>query len=141
MARVLSVGLSPTIQKTISFGTLALDRVNRSSGYRLDASGKAVNAARVLNQLSPGVVTCLCPLGADNASLFLDLAASDGLPVEYVTVPGLTRHCYTLLETGTGRATELVVNEPQFAPAPRVAALAWGAASTASMALARLGLS
>jgi fructose-1-phosphate kinase PfkB-like protein len=134
MARVLSVGLSPTLQKTISFGALSLDRVNRSSGYRLDASGKAVNAARVLNQLSPGVVACLCPLGADNASLFLALSASDGLAVEYVPVPGLTRHCYTLLETGTGRATELVVNEPPFPSAPRGAGDAPASSDAGSLA-------
>lgn len=112
MSRIIAVGLSTTLQKTITFTNLKTDSVNRSTGYRIDASGKAVNAARVLSQLSPGIVENVCPLGADNAKLFLELAAKDHLPVEWVPVPGRVRYCYTLLEPGTGRATELVVSEP-----------------------------
>jgi len=112
MKRTLAVGLSPAIQKTITFKGLAIDSVNRSTGYRLDASGKAVNAARVMNQLEPGSAMALCPLGRENAQEFLALARTDGLPVEAVEVPGRVRHCYTLVEPGTGRATELVVGEP-----------------------------
>jgi fructose-1-phosphate kinase PfkB-like protein len=112
MSRIIAVGLSTTLQKTITFTNLKLDSVNRSTGYRIDASGKAVNAARVLTQLSPGIATNVCPLGADNAKLFLELAAKDHMTVEWTPVPGRVRYCYTLLEPGTGRATELVVSEP-----------------------------
>ncbi len=112
MSGIIAVGLSATLQKTITFTQLQTDSVNRSTGYRIDASGKAVNAARVLNQLSPGIVTNVCPLGEENASLFLELAARDGMKVAWVPVPGRVRYCYTLLEPGTGRATELVVSEP-----------------------------
>lgn len=111
MKRILTVGLSPTIQKTILFRELALDAVNRSTGYRLDASGKAVNAARVLHQTEPGSAVAVCPLGIENSSLFLSLASRDGLPVECVEVPGRVRYCYTLVEPVHGRATELVVGE------------------------------
>ena len=112
MKRILAVGLSPAIQKTITFKGLSIDSVNRSTGYRLDASGKAVNAARVMHQLEPGSADALCPLGRENAQAFLDLARDDGLSVESIEVPGRVRHCYTLVEPGTGRATELVVGEP-----------------------------
>lgn len=112
MSRIVSVGLSPTLQKTIAFKDLRLDSVNRSTGYRIDASGKAVNASRVLGQLERGCVTNVCPLGVDNAELFLELAAGDGLEIDRVDVPGRIRYCYTLVEPGTGRATELVVSEP-----------------------------
>jgi fructose-1-phosphate kinase PfkB-like protein len=112
MKRTLAVGLSPAIQKTITFKGLSIDAVNRSTGYRLDASGKAVNAARVMNQLEPGSAIVLCPLGRENAQAFLNLARGDALAVEYVEVPGRVRHCYTLVEPGAGRATELVVGEP-----------------------------
>ncbi len=111
MKRILTVGLSPTIQKTILFRELALDAVNRSTGYRLDASGKAVNAARVLHQTEPGSVVALCPLGIENSSLFLALASRDGLAIESVEIPGRVRYCYTLVEPGIARATELVVGE------------------------------
>lgn len=112
MKRILAVGLSATLQKTILFPELSLDAVNRSEGYRLDASGKAVNAARVLNQLEAGCVTSVCPLGSQNADLFLELADKDKLDIAYLLVPGRTRYCYTLVDPKSGTTTELVVSEP-----------------------------
>ena len=47
--------LSAGIQKTISFACFAPGEVNRSKSYRYDASGKAINSARVLTQLVGGV--------------------------------------------------------------------------------------
>ncbi len=112
MGKIVTVGLSPTIQKTMTFDSLAIDAVNRSAGYRLDASGKAVNAARVLDQLEPGRAVSLCPLGRGNAGLFLSLAERDGLAIARVDAPGMVRYCYTLVEPGASRATELVIDEP-----------------------------
>lgn len=113
MPKIVACTLSSTIQKTIVFPRLALGEVNRSSCYRLDASGKAVNVARVLSELSPGCVVALCPVGEDNADAFTSLARKDGLDVRVVPVPGLTRCCYTLLDPAQAgyRATELVVSE------------------------------
>lgn len=111
MARIVTVGASPSIQKTAFFRLLELGAVNRSTGYRLDASGKAVNAARVLHQLSPGCCVNVSPLGEENVGLFTTLAARDSLPVISVSIPGRTRFCYTLLEPSSGRTTELVVDE------------------------------
>jgi len=118
MKKIVAVCLSPTLQETITFDRFDKDRVNRSTGYRLDASGKAVNAARVLNQLERGSVTVVAPLGSENSQLFLDLAAQDSLRVVPVPVPGRIRYCYTLVESGKGShetgsksVTELVVGE------------------------------
>ena len=58
MTRIVTAGASPSIQKTIFFRLLELGGVNRSGAFRLDASGKAVNAARVLHQLAPALVEC-----------------------------------------------------------------------------------
>ena len=120
MKKIVAVCLSPTLQETITFDRFDKDRVNRSTGYRLDASGKAVNAARVLNQLESGSVTVVAPLGTENSQLFFDLAAQDSLRVVSVPVPGRIRYCYTLVESGKGSGekshgsksvTELVVSE------------------------------
>lgn len=111
MTRIVTAGASPSIQKTAFFRLLELGQVNRSTGYRLDASGKAVNAARVLRQLSSDSCVNVSPLGEENAQLFLQLAAKDSLTVVPVPVPGRTRFCYTLLEPSSGRTTELVVDE------------------------------
>ncbi len=114
MPNIVACTLSTTIQKTILFPALSLGEVNRSASYRLDASGKAVNLARVLSEIDPGCAVTLCPVGEENADDFLSLARRDGLDVRVVRVPGLTRHCYTLLSPdGAGfSATELVVSEP-----------------------------
>jgi len=120
MKKIVAVCLSPTLQETITFDRFEKDRVNRSTGYRLDASGKAVNAARVLNQLERGSVTVIAPLGTENSQLFFDLAAQDSLRIVSVPVPGRIRYCYTLVESGkesSGKSvasksvTELVVSE------------------------------
>ena len=104
--------MSSTIQRTISFDSLELAKVNRSKHYRQDASGKAVNSARVLEQLEAGCSTVVCPLGEKNLTAFTEPAALDKLNLLYTTIPGLTRECWTLLDRTAGTTTELVVSEP-----------------------------
>ena len=110
--KILCICLSSTLQRTISFKELNLTQVNRSEHYRLDASGKAVNSARVLNQLEKGAATVVCPLGENNLKAFTDTAERDELELCYVTIPGNTRECWTLLDRNAGTTTELVVGEP-----------------------------
>jgi len=112
MKKILCVCLSSTLQRTISFENLILTEVNRSQYYRQDASGKAVNSARVLNQLEKGCVKTVCPVGEKNQQLFLELAANDALNIQTVSIPGFTRECWTLLDRTAATTTELVVGEP-----------------------------
>ncbi|MBP5587123.1 MAG: hypothetical protein J6X37_00135 [Treponema sp.] len=114
MKKFLCICLSSTIQRTVSFDEVRLEKVNRSKHYRQDASGKAVNSARVLNQMQKGCAVCVCPLGQKNKELFLELASSDGLKIDYVEIPGFTRECWTLLDGTKATTTELVVGEPSF---------------------------
>ena len=112
MSKFLCVGLSPSIQRTVSFDSVVKNSVNRSSEYRFDASGKAANSARVLNQLEKNSARLVCPLGAENISFFRKLAKRDGLAVNPVEIPGRTRECWTLLDASDGGTTELVAEEP-----------------------------
>ena len=112
MSKFLCVGLSPSIQRTVSFDSVVKNSVNRSSEYRFDASGKAANSARVLNQLEKKSARLVCPLGAENISFFKKLAEKDGLAVNPVEIPGRTRECWTLLDASDGGTTELVAEEP-----------------------------
>lgn len=112
MPNILAVCLSATIQKTVSFDSVELTKVNRSKNYRLDASGKAVNTSRVLTQINPECCYTICPLGEKNADLFLDLAERDNIYVDFVTIPGFTRECLTLLDRTANTTTEIVVGEP-----------------------------
>jgi len=111
MKKILCICLSSTLQRTISFKSLTLTQVNRSQYYRLEASGKAVNSARVLTQLDKTCAITVCPIGEKNASSFTEAAAKDNLELCYVTIPGNTRECWTLLDRSAGSTTELVVDE------------------------------
>lgn len=116
MSKFLCVGLSPSIQRTVSFDSVVKNSVNRSSEYRFDASGKAANSARVLNQLEKKSARLVCPLGAENISFFRKLAERDGLAVNQVEIPGRTRECWTLLDASDGGTTELLAEEPLCLP-------------------------
>lgn len=112
MKKILCLCLSSTIQRTVTFENLLLENVNRSKSYVEHASGKAINSARVLNQLQKGCVKAICPLGEENYNHFLNLAKNDDLPIDYVLIPGSTRSCWTLLNSSNHTTTELVVGEP-----------------------------
>jgi 1-phosphofructokinase/tagatose 6-phosphate kinase len=99
--------MNPTLQKTLVFSDLVPDRVNRTGGHRLDASGKGINVSRVLTQLGE---TCihLTQLGGVFRDVFLELCGQDNLKVEWVESASPIRFCYTLINQGEGTVTELV---------------------------------
>ncbi|MBR0098233.1 MAG: hypothetical protein IJP90_00765 [Treponema sp.] len=112
MMKILCVCLSATIQRTVLFDSFAVDCVNRSNNWREDASGKALNAARVLNQIEPGCSVAVCPVGNSNAERFMHLASNDtDLYVTPIYIEGNTRVCWTLLDTKNGTTTEVVADE------------------------------
>lgn len=113
MKKILCICLSSTIQRTISFKNLSLENVNRSEHYIEHASGKAINSARVLNQLEKNCAKILCPIGKNNSEHFLNLAQNDNLNLLSVIIPGNTRTCWTLLDKKNQTTTEIVVGEPE----------------------------
>lgn len=120
MKNFFCICFSATLQRTISFDSVKLEHVNRSKKYRIDASGKAVNSARVLSQLENNCVTTFCPLGINNQKEFIELAQRDNLNLIYSTIPGNTRECWTLLDTTKETTTELVVGEPVISTTPEL---------------------
>lgn len=114
MKKFFCICFSSTLQRTITFNSVELENVNRSEHYRIDASGKAVNSARILAQLERDCVTTFCPLGINNYKDFESLAKGDNLNLIYTKIPGNTRQCWTLLDKTKGTTTELVVGEPVF---------------------------
>lgn len=113
MSKILCICLSATIQKTVLFDSLRLQDVNRSKSYIKDAAGKAINSARVLNQLEKGCVSAVCPTGKENQDEFLSLIKKDGIKLINVETPGSVRECLTLLDTTNHTTTEIVVSEPE----------------------------
>ena len=103
----LAICLNPTLQKTLSFGLVRRDVVNRSGKHSLDASGKGVNVARVLSQLGRKAVH-LTQLGGTFKSAFLALCAGDGLDVRWAESGSEIRFCYTVIDESDRSVTELV---------------------------------
>ena len=103
----LTVCMNPTLQKTLVFPDLFPDLVNRTDQYRLDVSGKGINACRVLTHL--GKECChLTQLGGVLRPLFLDLCVNDGLKLEWVESYSPIRFCYTIINKREKSVTELV---------------------------------
>ncbi len=109
---ILTVGLSPAIQKSILFKEFTLHDVNRSTTYYTDAAGKCINVCRVLVQ-GGYRAECLTLSGRDNAKEFQTLCERDGIALTAVPTGKKVRTCTTIIEMITGDCTELVVNEPE----------------------------
>ena len=107
MKSILTICMSPTLGKTLTFTNLVPDTVNRAAAHRLDAAGKGINVSRVLTQLGKNCIN-LTQLGGSLRPLFLELCALDHLKVEWVESGSPIRFCYTLLNGKDKSVTELV---------------------------------
>jgi tagatose 6-phosphate kinase len=105
--RYLAVCLNPVIQNTLVFGALAKGEVNRTKEYRLDASGKGINTARILTQMGRDA-THLTQLGGPTRDWFLAMCLADGLRVCWAESNSDIRICTTVIDRADGSATELV---------------------------------
>ncbi len=106
---ILSICLSPGLQRTVTIGALTLGEVNRLQSVVVDVAGKGVNACRVLQRLGLDAV-CLGQ-GGDNGEEIFALARKEELNLRLVTAPGMLRTCTSIIEMsvdGGRRVTELV---------------------------------
>ena len=104
---ILCVGTTPVYQRSMVFDHLRLDDVNRAAAVHDYASGKSINAARVLHTLGEPVVATGFVGGDRGAALVRDLDGA-GVPSEFVFAETRTRQCVTVIDRGRGAATELV---------------------------------
>lgn len=118
MKKVLCLGLSPVLQRTLRFDRLTPDEVNRAQEVTESAAGKALNTARALVTLGTPAVTAGLNGGATGArvaAMLKPCGVGDGM----TAMPAPTRLCTTLLDNQAKTVTELV----EEAPAPGRAAL------------------
>lgn len=118
----LTICLNPVLQKTLILESLDEDRVNRSSEYYQDASGKGVNVTRVLYQLGEEALH-LTHLGAGREQ-FLKMAEQDGVHLRWVKSSSPIRSCYTLLSRRSRTSTEIVEEGEPVSPGTEEAVLA-----------------
>jgi tagatose 6-phosphate kinase len=112
---ILCLGATPTVQRTMRFARLQLDQVNRAASVSQYASGKSINAARVVHALGMPVLATGF-LGGDSGKFIRDDLNQAGISHEFVEVSPATRLCITLLDDATATATELIEESAPLLP-------------------------
>jgi 1-phosphofructokinase family hexose kinase len=114
---IISLGPTPAVQRTMTFDHLAIDGVNRTGDVSQYASGKSVNAGRVLHTLGAAVL-CTGFVGGDSGQFLLNDLDDAEISHHFVRVEPATRMCITLVDRAAGTATELIEESK---PLPAVA--------------------
>jgi len=104
---ILCLGTSPVYQRTMVFERLTLDKVNRAQSVHDYASGKSINAARVIRTLGADALASGF-VGGPRGELLRRELDELGIRHEFVTVAPQTRQCVTVIDQAAGTATELV---------------------------------
>lgn len=104
---ILCLGTTPVFQRSMIFDHVTPDAVNRAREVSDYASGKSVNAARVIHTLDGEVLATGFVGGGRGQALLVDLDAA-GIAHDFVTSPTETRQCITVIDRSSGTATELV---------------------------------
>jgi len=116
---IVCVGTTPCYQRSMTFQRLIFDAVNRTALVYDYASGKSINAARVLHELGETHLAVGFAGGSRGKELLDDLKRA-GIRHDFVTVEPNTRQCITVIDDANATATELV-EESQ-----RIADVSWG---------------
>ncbi|KPI86643.1 tagatose-6-phosphate kinase-like protein [Leptomonas seymouri] len=118
-SEILVVGPNPALQKTLTFGELRLDAVNRARAIREYTGGKGTNFCRASACFKPSPHCCSTTLftfvGGRTGTRVLDLFKEEGIAVHPIFVPAETRTCITCLDEKHGAMTEII--EPSY-PVP-----------------------
>jgi tagatose 6-phosphate kinase len=104
---ILCLGTTPTLQRTMAFGRLRIDDVNRALSVSQYASGKSINAARVLHSLGKETLATGF-LGGDTGKFIRADLDRAGVAHDFLEVTPPTRLCITVIDEEAGTATELV---------------------------------
>jgi tagatose 6-phosphate kinase len=104
---ILTLGTTPAVQRSMTFARLEIDAVNRTADVLQYASGKSINAARVLHALGEPV-TCTGFVGGDTGEFLLSDLDDAEIEHRFVRVEPSTRLCITLVDQTAGTATELI---------------------------------
>lgn len=117
-ARVLCLGLTPALQRTLVFDAVRTGHVNRAVAVTESAAGKALNTARALVTLGTPAAVAGFNGGATGRTIEA-LLKTYGVHSAQTPMKAATRICTTLVDRAGGTVTELV----EEAPAPSAAAV------------------
>jgi len=108
---IATVTLNPAVDKSVTVRGFEIGKTNRGEVDRVDAGGKGINVAKALKRLGSAV----CALGlvaGSNGRFILESLGVEGIPADFLNVPGETR--VNLKIHDPEKATETELNEPGF---------------------------
>lgn len=108
---ILSLGLTPALQRTMVFDRFHANEVNRSSGVTVSAAGKAVNVGMALACLGDTAIVAGFNGGTAGRRVATDMRRR-GAVARFTPIPAETRTCTTIMDRATGQVTELVEEAP-----------------------------
>jgi 1-phosphofructokinase len=103
---IATVTLNPSIDKSLIVRDLELGKTNRGEVVRMEAGGKGINVAKAL-KLWGSTVFALGLVARNDGQFILDAISTQGIPADFVRVPGDTRVCLKIHDTRSGAETEL----------------------------------
>lgn len=110
-SRILCVGVTPCLQRTLQFSRFRVGEVNRARSVAVSSGGKSVNVARTLKALRElPLVTGFA--GGDTGKVMNSFLANIGIESDFIWTSQATRVCTTLIDETTGSVTELVEEAP-----------------------------
>jgi 1-phosphofructokinase family hexose kinase len=105
-AELLCVALSPSVDVTYVVDRLAPGRIHRPDAVARVAGGKGFNVARAARVL--GTAVAATGIVGGHAGRWLgDALRADGVPAELVAGRAETRTCVSIMDTETGRLSEV----------------------------------
>lgn len=110
---IVTVTMNPAIDMACSVPDFAAGKVNRATGYQINAAGKGVNIAVLLRKFNLPV-TATGFLGEDNANVFEKLFQNQNITDEFVRVAGETRTGIKILDHNAKTTTD--INLPGLVP-------------------------
>jgi 1-phosphofructokinase len=112
---IATITLNPAIDKSLIVRGFEIGKTNRGELARLDVGGKGINVAKALKRW--GATVCALGLVAgSNGRIILDALSAEGIPADFVNVPGETRVNLKIRDPEKGTETEL--NEQGFRVTP-----------------------
>ena len=113
---IVATGLTPAWQQILRFESFHVGEVNRAAEAVWCASGKVLNVGLALAHLGAECLT-VAPLGGLPTSAIEREFAALGARAQWLQAAAATRVCTTILDSASGRTTELVENAAPLTPA------------------------
>ena len=108
---ILSLGLTPALQRTLEFDRFEPGAVNRALTVTTSAAGKGVNVGMALATLGRAAWVAGFNGGATGRMVEDDARGRGAIPA-FTAMRGATRVCDTIVDRATGQVTELVEEAP-----------------------------